>query len=65
MSDEVRRDDVKHWLCEPPYAGGLFDDETAAKAWDEGYWQGINGHTGPGNPYRDKDDIVNRKAVQS
>lgn len=23
--------DVKHWLCEPPYAGGLFDDETAAK----------------------------------
>lgn len=23
--------DVKHWLCEPTYAGGLFDDETAAK----------------------------------
>lgn len=29
------------------------DAEVAAKAWDEGYWQGINGHTGPGNPYRD------------
>ena len=24
-----------------------------ARAWDEGYWQGINGHTGAGNPYRD------------
>ena len=23
--------DVKIWLCEPEYAGGLFDDETAAK----------------------------------
>lgn len=23
-----------------------------AAAWDEGYWLGINGHTGPGNPYR-------------
>ena len=24
-----------------------------ADAWDKGYWHGINGHTGPGNPYRD------------
>ena len=38
--------------------------QVAEQAWDEGYWQGINGHTGPGNPYRDNDDIVNRKAVQ-
>lgn len=27
--------------------------EAKAEAWGEGYWQGINGHTGPGNPYRD------------
>lgn len=27
--------------------------DTVASAWDQGYWQGINGHTGPGNPYRD------------
>jgi len=40
-------------------------EQVKQEAWDEGYWQGINGHTGPGNPYRDKDDIVNRKAVQS
>lgn len=25
----------------------------AREGWDEGYWQGINGHTGPDNPYRD------------
>lgn len=22
-----------------------------AEGWTEGYWQGINGYTGPGNPY--------------
>lgn len=27
--------------------------EVKAEAWEEGYWQGINGHTGPGNPYRE------------
>lgn len=27
------------------------DQQVAAQAWDEGYWQGINGYTGPGNPY--------------
>ena len=27
--------------------------EAKAEAWGEGYWHGINGHTGPGNPYRD------------
>lgn len=32
MSEYVpTMNDVKHWLCEPPYAGGPFDDETAAK----------------------------------
>lgn len=28
-------------------------DIERAVAWDEGYWLGINGHTGPGNPYRE------------
>ena len=27
-------------------------DQARAVAWDEGYWLGINGYTGPGNPYR-------------
>lgn len=27
-----------------------------AEAWDEGYWQGINGYTGPGNPYSNRDN---------
>lgn len=27
------------------------DREVKAQAWQEGYWLGINGHTGPGNPY--------------
>lgn len=32
MSEYVpTMNDVKHWLCEPEYAGGLFDDEAAAK----------------------------------
>lgn len=44
--DSAERFDA--WLAE-------HDAEVAAKAWDEGYWQGINGHTGPGNPYRDSD----------
>ena len=41
------------------------DAVVAAKVWDEGYWQGINGHTGPGNPYRDSGAAEYRKAVQS
>ncbi|WP_404474811.1 hypothetical protein [Microbacterium aerolatum] len=28
------------------------DRQVAERAWDEGYWLGINGHTGPGNPYK-------------
>lgn len=35
----------QRWLAEVERAA-------AEKAWDEGYWQGINGYTGPGNPYR-------------
>ena len=27
-------------------------DKVRAVAWDEDYWLGINGYTGPGNPYR-------------
>lgn len=40
------------------------DAEIAAKAWDEGYWQGINGHTGPGNPYRDSGAAEYRAEVE-
>lgn len=29
------------------------DRQVKAGAWDEGYWRGINGHTGPSNPHRD------------
>jgi len=32
--------------------------EVAEKAWDEGYWLGINRHTGPGNPYADRSGEV-------
>ncbi len=28
-------------------------DRVLSQAWNEGYWQGINGHTGPGNPYEE------------
>ncbi|NYF29015.1 hypothetical protein [Microbacterium sp. JAI119] len=28
-----------------------------ADAWDQGYWLGINGHTGPGNPYRESNHV--------
>lgn len=31
--------------------------ENRATAWDEGYWRGINGHTGPGNPYRASGEV--------
>lgn len=30
---------------------------TLAEAWGEGYWVGINRHTGPGNPYRDHGEV--------
>ena len=36
-----------------------------ARAWDEGYWQGINGHTGPGNPYRTDESTTPRAVVEA
>lgn len=35
----------RRWLAE-------LERRIAERAWEEGYWQGINGHTGPGNPYQ-------------
>ena len=32
-----------------------------AEAWDQGYWDGINGHTGPGNPYREPNVVPLRE----
>lgn len=32
--------------------------DAKAEAWDEGYWLGINGHTGPGNPYRERNSVA-------
>lgn len=39
--------------------------EAKAEAWDEGYWQGINGHTGPGNPYRDCGAVEYREGSET
>lgn len=58
------REDFYTELAYDPYAEGkasaeyAFDrwlNQVKAEVWDEGYWQGINRHTGPGNPYKEKE----------